>query len=788
MKIKQIDISGFGRWSQKKFDFVNDLQVVAGQNESGKSTLRAFIVGILFGFPSKKSSINVYDPKDGSQYGGSLIADFNNIVVKITRLGRIKSELTITYLSSQLTIVDPEKWLTDQLAPLNRDIFNNIFNFSQQDLSKISQLKAIDLQKLLLNIGAVGSSGWLEVSADIEKHADKQFAQRATGKRPLNIAAKQYEAHSHLLLSKNEEMVAYVAEKENIERQTQILSQNYEEVRKLTHRVQTSQTVMQKYQLYQSAQLLKKNMIVSVPPVTDTDIAAFQRLKIGIDMHQNKISELNTLIKKMPQTTDSVEKYDATSELAKIQIAERHLQELINQKSSIMADEKHLRDRFSNKKVPELLSSTEQKILTNKNKSIIMLLVGIFIGIVAFFTIKPIVVVALLIIVYGCYLFYTRRKFLNKIQKRYNMMSIADIELMQSNIKQFSDWQHQLVAIDADILEKQNKIMAQLLPIADHFQVQLNDDVFEAVIIELMHINDQQHMQSQNNAVMIAQKNQQVLTEIKQHQEQLAQQLSDQQNILQKYHVLNEQELLTLKQNYVDQIRSKQRYDDIMQQIEPETMNKLQEVTDEKELKQQLILLQHQLEQKQRIGLSLQAELSDMQAQQKQRTSDDQFLTLQQNLADEQTSLIDQFGDFIAEKMVVKWIDQALQLATQNRFPKMQHIATDFFKRLTGGKYVAIQFVKDDLNLISSAGQKYRVIELSTGAQEQLYVALRLALSIVIADIIAVPLLIDDGFVNFDSIRKQTMIDILQEIAEKQQIFYFTTSLSYKAKINVIKL
>jgi len=92
------------------------------------------------------------------------------------------------------------------------------------------------------------------------------------------------------------------------------------------------------------------------------------------------------------------------------------------------------------------------------------------------------------------------------------------------------------------------------------------------------------------------------------------------------------------------------------------------------------------------------------------------------------------------------------------------------------------------LNLINPAGQKYRVIELSTGAQEQLYVALRLALSIVIADIIAVPLLIDDGFVNFDSIRKQTMIDILQEIAEKQQIFYFTTSLSYKAKINVIKL
>ncbi|MBZ5978150.1 MAG: AAA family ATPase [Leuconostoc gelidum] len=788
MRIKQVEISGFGRWSQKKFDFVNDLQVIAGQNESGKSTLRAFIIGILFGFPSKKSNINVYDPKDGSHYGGSLIADFNNTIVKITRLGRIKSELTITYLSNQLTIVDPEKWLTDQLAPLNRDMFNSIFNFSQQDLSKISQLKAIDLQKLLLNIGAVGSSGWLEITADLEKHADKQFAQRATGKRPLNIAAKQYKENSHLLLAKNEEMIAYVSEKENIVRQTQIISQNYEEVRKLTRRVQTSQTVMQQYQLYQSAQLLKTKITASVPPVADADIASLQRLKIGIDMHQNKISELNTLIERTPQTIDIVEKYDATSELAKIQIAERHLQELINQKSSIMADEKRLSDRFLNKKVPELLSSTEQKILINKNKSIITILVGIFIGIVAFLTVKPLVVVALLIIAYGCYLFHSRRKFLNKIQKRYNMMSLADIELLQSNIKQFSDWQHQLVALDADILEKQNKIMAQLLPIADHFQVQLNDDVFEVVIIELMHINDQQHMQAQNNAVMIAQKNQQILTEIKQHQEQLAQQLSDQQNMLQKYHVLNEQELLTLKQNYVDHIRNKQRYDDIMQQIEPETMNKLQVVSDEKELSQQIVLLKNKLEQKQRTGLNLQAQLSDMQAQQKQRISDDQFLTLQQNLADEQTNLIDQFGDYIAEKMVVKWIDQALQLATQNRFPKMQHIATDYFKRLTGGKYVAIQFVKDDLNLINPAGQKYRVIELSTGAQEQLYVALRLALSIVIADIIAVPMLIDDGFVNFDSIRRQTMIDILQEIAKKQQIFYFTTSFSHTTKINVINL
>ena len=54
MDIQQVDISGFGRWSKQHFDFQSGLQVILGQNESGKSTLRAFIVGILFGFPSKK--------------------------------------------------------------------------------------------------------------------------------------------------------------------------------------------------------------------------------------------------------------------------------------------------------------------------------------------------------------------------------------------------------------------------------------------------------------------------------------------------------------------------------------------------------------------------------------------------------------------------------------------------------------------------------------------------------------------------------------------------------------
>jgi len=137
-----------------------------------------------------------------------------------------------------------------------------------------------------------------------------------------------------------------------------------------------------------------------------------------------------------------------------------------------------------------------------------------------------------------------------------------------------------------------------------------------------------------------------------------------------------------------------------------------------------------------------------------------------------------QFGEYLAERLTVDWINRALQAASQNRFPKMQKIAAQYFTRLTQNNYIDIQFVKDDLSLVQKDGHKFGVSELSTGTQEQLYVALRLALSQVIADIVSVPLLIDDGFVNFDDDRRAIMLDILQEIAQQQQIFYFTTAFS----------
>ena len=51
MKIRSLHITNFGKFSNQTFHFSDDgFQLVYGLNESGKTTLKAFIESMLFGF------------------------------------------------------------------------------------------------------------------------------------------------------------------------------------------------------------------------------------------------------------------------------------------------------------------------------------------------------------------------------------------------------------------------------------------------------------------------------------------------------------------------------------------------------------------------------------------------------------------------------------------------------------------------------------------------------------------------------------------------------------------
>ena len=49
MKIKEIEIKNFGKFSNERFVFRDGIQVFYGENEFGKSTIYGFLKSMLFG-------------------------------------------------------------------------------------------------------------------------------------------------------------------------------------------------------------------------------------------------------------------------------------------------------------------------------------------------------------------------------------------------------------------------------------------------------------------------------------------------------------------------------------------------------------------------------------------------------------------------------------------------------------------------------------------------------------------------------------------------------------------
>src|SRR3954466_4843723 len=72
MRIKRIEIDGFGVWKGLTLDELSDsATVIYGPNEAGKTTLMQFVRAVLYGFTPERRK-RYLPPVNGGQPGGKL--------------------------------------------------------------------------------------------------------------------------------------------------------------------------------------------------------------------------------------------------------------------------------------------------------------------------------------------------------------------------------------------------------------------------------------------------------------------------------------------------------------------------------------------------------------------------------------------------------------------------------------------------------------------------------------------------------------------------------------------
>ncbi|KGH67088.1 DNA repair protein [Oenococcus oeni IOEB_C23] len=802
MEIKRIHISGFGKFSDFNLDFKNDLQVIYGQNEAGKSTLRQFITGILFGFAqNKRQSSNLYEPRNGSQYGGDLVFEQDGSLWDVSRLGRTQSKLEITDQNGN-HVNNPEIFLTKLLSPFSQDSFEDIFSFDQEQLNEIRSLSGKELSDRLLSFSVVNADQWQSLSKELDKNASVMFGLTKTSKRPINQLLAEHQQISNQLNSMGGQLSDY-------RKSSQQKKSTLKQIAELDSQLHNLKKQMDEFsKLIELSGLFNRKERISMPKtndrfsdqqisnLTDEIEQRVEKLQsqikgINLDKSENKstvIAEnpLLTIYKNNRTDIDLLEK-SIPNLIAENNLFDQNDNQIKNISSRLSELQNDLKTKFGDR-IPRALP---QGVSIQPSRSItvffiigiILMLLGVF-GIVKGFQTPAFpypfwICGAGVLFIGGLLSFFERPKkqSINLSQYGYsNQVSLDTIIDSQNHLQEYHqkiDQFQQLQNEKQSHLSKINSILKlanslrEFLPSAK----QDHDALIDQIQVILNEIRDERQ------SALLSKEQKKLVDENRQQQIGHLQNLkSEQQQIFNYLKVDNYQNFQYLQ---AEKIKNKQRLnqlESINQLLTPEKENQIkelggvEEITKKKQaLKVRIDSIEGEIKQENQQLLNLNATLLNA-------SSDTDYQTKLQQQSDLETDINNDLTEYFANKLASSWINESLYQISHKRMPEIRSRAEQYFAELTENKYVSIIFGDNSLLVANQQNEKFYSYELSKGSSEQLYVSLRLAFAESVAEKNSLPFLIDDSFVNFDVERKSIMDNILHRLAEKYQIIYFTAN------------
>ncbi|MBN2481141.1 MAG: AAA family ATPase [Bacteroidales bacterium] len=176
MIIKEIHIDGFGIFHDYSLKGLKEgVNIITGNNEAGKSTMLKFLRYTLFGYPRYRDQR--MQPVHGGSHGGRIIAITSaNKDLILERNGNDQISLYHEGQNSQ----NESLWL-QLLGNANKDIFENVYAFSLDELTDIKSLSASGVEDRIFSMGmGLGNISLTDVEDVIQKSIDAVYTPRGS--------------------------------------------------------------------------------------------------------------------------------------------------------------------------------------------------------------------------------------------------------------------------------------------------------------------------------------------------------------------------------------------------------------------------------------------------------------------------------------------------------------------------------------------------------------------------------------------------------------------------------
>ena len=180
MKFEEIYIDGFGIFHDYQIkNLTPGLTIFIGPNEAGKSTILSFQKRILFGFPDRRSGLNLYPPLAGGNHGGRLIiSNADNTRYTIERYSKGTHNVKVIFPDGS---TGGTTELSNLLGHANKDIFENIYAFGLTELQDFETLNSEAVKGRIYSAGTgIGAVSLSEVQKNLETEAGSFFKERGS--------------------------------------------------------------------------------------------------------------------------------------------------------------------------------------------------------------------------------------------------------------------------------------------------------------------------------------------------------------------------------------------------------------------------------------------------------------------------------------------------------------------------------------------------------------------------------------------------------------------------------
>ena len=169
MKLNHIHIYGFGKFRDLQIDLSEDINIIYGRNEAGKSTLHAFLMAMFFGMDEKPARIGKEDSyshyrnwQDPDIYGGEICFSHGGRSYVLRRDFNLGGKHMELYAAGGEKLPEGEKILSEALSSLTESAYRST--------ASIGQLKAATgremIRELKRYVDNLSSTGSPELSAD----------------------------------------------------------------------------------------------------------------------------------------------------------------------------------------------------------------------------------------------------------------------------------------------------------------------------------------------------------------------------------------------------------------------------------------------------------------------------------------------------------------------------------------------------------------------------------------------------------------------------------------------